>query len=233
MSDTRITADYFYNWAVIRKFALRFSVPSWVFIQSVGFEGLAVGLSKRRTPNEHEIFWQINVSLAYGAKGIQYFTYWTPSSPDVRFGNALITRDGQRTALYEYAKNANDYLRVVGKELLPLTSESVVHARVRRLPRGAQGFRADGYVRSVSGSPVILGRFRPDEGTDRYMLVVNRSFVKSANTQLTLSDSIGEVFKLDIETEAFVPVALQGTPPRNLPLKIEPGRAELYRLQIG
>jgi hypothetical protein len=234
LTRNKITSDYFYNWAVIRRFSLRFGVPSWVFIQSMGFDGSKLGLAKRRRPDEHEIFWQINVSLAYGAKGILYFTYWTPSDPRVPFGDALVTRGGQLTSLYQYATNANDYLRVVGKVLLPLTSESVVHARKRRLPRGAKAYRADGYVRVVSGSPFILSRFKDlNGGTERYLFVVNHSFLKAAETRLTLSDSVSEVLRLDTETETFVPVPLQGTPPRNLPLKIPRGRAQLYLLRIS
>jgi hypothetical protein len=233
LSRNRITSDYFYNWAVIRRFSLNFGVPSWGFIQSMGFDGSGLGLAKRRTPDENEIFWQINVSLAYGAKGIQYFTYWTPdSSPQIKFGDALVAKDGTPTPRYEYATNANEYLKVMGRELLPLTSESVVHARERRLPRGAKAFKADNWVRAVSGSPVILSRFKdPNGGTERYLFVANRSFLKAAETRLTLSDSVSAVSKLDTETETFVPVTLQGTPPRNLPLQIPRGRAQLYRLE--
>lgn len=226
-----ITSDYFYNWAVIRRFSRTYDVPSWVFIQSVGFDGSKVGLGRRRTPNENEIFWQINVSLAYGAKGMQYFTYWTPSDPRVDFKDALVTRGGQLTPLYQYATNANEYLKVMGRELLPLTSESVVHARERRPPRGAKAFKADNWVRAVSGSPVILGRFFSVDDPDRYLFVANRSLAKLAETRLTLVDSISRVSVLDTEAETIVSVTLQGTPPRNLPLEIRPGRAQLYRLE--
>jgi len=218
---------------VIRRFSLNFGVHSWVFIQSMGFDGSGLGLGKRRTPDENEIFWQINVSLAYGAKGIQYFTYWTPdNSPQIKFGDALVAKDGTLTPRYEYATNADEYLKVMGRELLPLTSESVVHAREGRLPRGAKAFRADNRVRTVSGSPVILSRFKdPNGGTERYLFVANRSLAKVAETRLTLVDSISRVSGLDIEAEEFVEVTPTGDPPRNLPLRIGPGKAQLYRLE--
>jgi hypothetical protein len=231
-----ITSDYFFNWAVIRNFSREFGVPSWGFIQSVGFDGRRVGLARRRTPDKNEIFWQINVGLAYGARGIQYFTYWTPDDPKTKFNDALITRNGEFTPRYRYATEANDYLKKVGKKLLPLKSESVVHARVKRLPRGAQPFKADNWVRAVGGSPVILGRFsNPDAATEQYLLVVNRSSAKTAITQLTMSDSVSKVYKLNIKTGEFGldPVNLQGSPPRILRVKLGPGRATLYRLQTS
>ena len=82
------------------------------------FDGSGVGLSARRRPNESELMWQANVSLAYGAKGIQYFTYWTPdvsSDASIQFGEALVSKGGTLTPLYYSAKNVNRYLSVVGK----------------------------------------------------------------------------------------------------------------------
>jgi hypothetical protein len=228
LSGTDIASDYFYNWAVIRRFALQAGIPSWAFIQSVDYWG---NIRERRRPNEAEIRWQINVSLAYGAKGIQYFTYWTPNvAPDasIQFGESLVSRDGLLTPLYDYAKRANDYLKVVGKVLLPLTSERVVHANETPLPRGARAFRPDGYVESVSGSPVILGRFRdPVGGTERALLVANRSFADAAETRLTLSDSVIEVYKLDNQTGTFARVAQKGS----VLLRIAPGGARLCLLR--
>ena len=229
-----ITSDYFYNWAVIRNFALQFAVPSWGIIQSVGFNGSEVGLTNRRKPNRREILWQVNVSLAYGAKGIKYFTYWTPEArpaPSIRFGNALISRTGAPTELYYYAQQVNEYLKVVGKLLLPLVSESVVHANEKRRPKGVQAFKGDASVREVSGSPVILSRFFDAATTERYLFVVNRSSAKMASTLLTMGGAVNRVFKLNISTGGFDPVRLSGRQRSNLPMKIPPGGARLYKLQ--
>ena len=236
LSGGGITADYFYNWATIRKFSLKYGVPSWVFIQSVGFDPSYSGFQDRRRPNEAEIRWQVNVSLAYGAKGIQYFTYWTPDVPrdaPIQFGEALVSLNGRRTALYDYAKKVNRCLRVVGKAVLPLVSESVVHAREERLPWGADPFKADGYVSSVSGSPVILGRFRKPGAPDvRYLLVVNRSFANVAKSRLTLSRSVRGVFKLNTSRDRFTKVTLQATHGnRYLALSLSRGGAQLYQLR--
>jgi hypothetical protein len=228
LERTEITSDYFYNWAVIRRYALQAGIPSWVFIQSADFGGEEANISKRRRPNEAEILWQINVSLAYGAKGIQYFTYWTPAA--THFGEALVSRDGVLTPLYNYAKRANNYSRVVGKVLLPLTSDSVAHANEEPLPHGATAFKADGYVTSTSGSPVILGKFRkPAGGTDRYLLAANRSFANEAETKITLSSSVNKVLELDSQTGTFASVAQQGT----LVLRMAPGEARLYLLRTS
>jgi hypothetical protein len=111
-----------------------------------------------------------------------------------------------------------------------LCSAGAPFAGEKRLPRGARGFSADGYIKSTSGSPVILSRFRGSPGeTERYLLVVNRSFSNRAETRLTLSKSISEVFELDSETGTLAPVAQQGT----LQLTIAPGRARLFLLRTN
>ena len=190
-----------------------------------------MGLAKRRRPNEAEVRWQVNTGLAYGAKGIQYFTYWTPDLPPndpVRFGEALVSVNGRRTQLYDYAQRINRYLRVVGKVLLPLTSESVAHAGEKSLPRGAAAFKGDRYVKSAAGSPVILSRFRkPGVRTERHLFVANRSFAKHAETRLRLSGSVKVVYELDTKTGRYRKVS------RKLRPKIVPGGARLYLLRTG
>lgn len=223
-----ITKRHFENWALVRKYSLQAGIPSWGFIQSVDFKWTDNRYLPRRRPNEAELFWQVNVALAYGAKGLQYFTYWTPNdSATIEFGQALLTESGKRTPLYYYAKRVNGYLKEVGKALLPLTSESVVHANEDPLPSGATAFpeNGDGYVRSVSGSKVILGSFSSTAGgTDRYLLVVNRSFSEQAITKLTLDGSVSKVSELDSSTGTFTEVTLNDT-------ALDPGRARLYLLQ--
>jgi hypothetical protein len=235
VSDTAITARCFENWALIRQYSLQAGIPSWNFIQSVDFKWSDTTYLPRRRPNEAELFWQVNVSLAYGAKGLQYFTYWTPNSDStVTFGEALVTVGGKLTPLYDYAKRVNNYLKVVGKVLLPLTSVSVVHTE-NPLPSGTKAFSADGYVTSVSGSPVILGSFsNPAGGAERYLLVVNRSYSAplGTDTKLTLDASVSTVSELDSSTGTFAPVAQNPNHlPLTLPLVIDSGKARLYLLQ--
>ncbi len=176
------------------------------------------------------------MSLAYGAKGIQYFTYWTPKTArdaPIRFGEGLVSTSGRPTRLYDYARRVNAYLRVMGKALLPLVSESVVHAREERLPRGAKAFKADGYLSSVSGSPLILGRFRKPGAPDvRFLFAANRSFANLAKSRLTLSRSVRGVYKLNTGTGKFVRVALQAAGGRRyLGMKLARGEAGLYQLR--
>ncbi|MDJ0345817.1 hypothetical protein QMK19_35075 [Streptomyces sp. H10-C2] len=216
-------AKYFLLWSTVRKAALSAGIPSWIFIQSVSYDG-------HRTPTAAEVLWQINVSLAYGAKGIQYFTYWTPDPARLQnYGPALITVDGQRTPLYDAARTINTtWLSPVGRQLKPLVSESVVHANETPLPKGAVGFAPNTYLRDVTGQAVILGTFKGTEGGDRLLLVTNRSLGASASATVTVrAAAVSSIELFDPASNAYVPTGST----TKLQVNLAPGAATLARLR--
>lgn len=180
-----IDNNYFDNWAIIRRAGLRAGIPTWVYVQSVKF-------TRREIPTEEQLRWQVNISLAYGAKGILYFTYWTPDpARGESFESAILLRDGRRTHLYDAARTLNQqWLTPVGRELKPLVSVSVTHANEDPLPPGTEPFTPDEYVTAVEGGAVVLGRFRAatDDGT-RWLLVVNRSDRDETSVRLTFGEA--------------------------------------------
>ncbi|TDE09692.1 hypothetical protein [Jiangella asiatica] len=222
-----IREDYFYNWVLVRNQALQAGLPSWVFILACEHYGY-------RLPTDEELLWQVNVSLAYGCKGIQYFTYWTPPLPG--FHEALVTVDGQLTPLYYAAKRINNnYLQPVGKQLLPLTSESVAHFGEAQPSMGVEVFSGDEWVDSASGSAAILSRFHdPKRPNQRWLLVANREFESTANTTLTLHHTISAMFEFDTSERRYVPLEkAEPTGPATLAVHLEPGEAKLYRLHAN
>lgn len=223
LEPSGVREDYFLNWALVREQALRSGLPSWVFI-------LACEHMVYRLPTEAEILWQINVSLVYGCKGIQYFTYWTPEGPD--FTQGLVSKSGELTPLYYSAQRVNtNYLRPVGRELLPLTSESATHANEAPLPDGAEAFTGDDLIAGTSGDPVLLGRFmdarRPRQ---RWLLVANRSFDSDARAELRVRGRSGEVSEFDPSTEQYRPVSHHHG---RLAVDLAPGAARLYKLSCS
>lgn len=215
--------NYFDNWAIIRRAGLEAGIPTWVYIQSVKYNG-------RLLPNAAQLRWQINISLAYGAKGIMYFTYWTPEpARGEGFESALVTTDGRLTPLYRSAKAVNrDWLEPVGRELKPLVSVSATHANDDPLPPGTDAFAPDSYVASVEGSAVVLGQFRAatDDGR-RWLLVANRSDADTATARISVGETVTKVERFRPDIASYVPARAPVT--ANLPA----GSAALYRLGTG
>ncbi|WP_433160384.1 hypothetical protein [Kribbella sp. CA-247076] len=225
LSEGREDANYFHNWAIVRDAALHGDIPSWVFIQTLLY-------NNHREPTASELLWQVNISLAYGAKGIQYFTYWTPEAARGEgFGPALITVDGRRTPRYAASRQINTtWLHQVGRELKPLVSESVVHANETPLPNGTVGFTPTPLVSSVSGSPLVLGTFCSRDGSaDRWILVANRSH--SAEARGTLTPRLSGVSAVGVFNPRTQTYRARGTGP--IPIMLAPGAATLLKLEAN
>ncbi|WP_255951923.1 hypothetical protein [Streptomyces odontomachi] len=227
LSEGREDAEYFLNWSVVRKAALSADLPAWTFIQTLAF-------NNHRTPTAAELLWQVNVSLAYGAKGIQYFTYWTPEAARGEgFQPALITVDGARTKRYDAARAINTtWLRPVGRELKPLVPESVMHANESPLPAGATAFTPDDQLDSVSGAPVILSTFRSRDPAvaDRWVLVANRWHNARARATVAVRPtSVARIASFDPSSGEYRATNAQDA----LTVDLAPGAAGLYLLRAG
>ena len=102
---TSLQEDYLYNKEIIATKTKEAGIPFWTFIQTIGF-----GLVNRRPQSKADIAFQVYTDLAYGAKGIQHFCYWQPLTSDGNgtvFTEAMISKDGQKTDIYEYAQAVN------------------------------------------------------------------------------------------------------------------------------
>lgn len=224
LSDGREDANYFHNWVIVRNAALSADIPAWIYIQTLAY-------NNHREPTAAELLWQVNISLAYGAKGIQYFTYWTPEAARGEgFGPALITVDGKRTTRYAASKTINNkWLRQVGRQVKPLVNESVVHANENPLPNSTTGFTPTAYVRQVAGSAAVLGTFRSRDAAvkDRWVLVANRSHSASATVTLTIDrNTVASTGLFDPRSETYKE-SQHPTHTANL----DPGAAQLLRLR--
>jgi hypothetical protein len=212
---------YFANWADIRAAGLRHNLPTWTYIQAVATGGF-------RTPTNAEMLWLINVSLAYGCKGIQYFTYWQPDpARGEGFGPALFDLDGNPSPRYHGAMKINTtWLRQVGRELKPLVSERAVHVDDPDNPPRVDVFTPDEFVGGVSGDPVIIGQFTGD-APGRWLLVVNRSFGSPSTTTLQFGPAVSVVGLFDPGSQTYRPLR----DPSCATVMLPPGAAALYRLR--
>ena len=120
-------AGYHRNLQIIRRAALSANIPFFNFFAAMPFNG-------RPDMSEAQLRWQAFTSLTYGAKGLLYFCYWTPSGTSFVWSNAIMTPKlypGNATASYakgpHYAQAAaiNAALRVLGGFLFNHTSLAV------------------------------------------------------------------------------------------------------------
>jgi hypothetical protein len=143
-SPANITTDgYHRNLRDLRAAALAADVPFWNFFNAMPF-------NSHLAPSHGQIAWQAFTSLAYGAKGVLYFVYWTPGASvgachrslgDACFGDGFGKGGGlvspvslgidahehvfEPTLQYAYASRVNARLHAFGTFLLGFTSEGV------------------------------------------------------------------------------------------------------------
>ena len=169
---------YFENLETIRSAAMQASIP-WANII------LATPHFNYRNPNLADLRWQVYTTLAYGARGIIYFTYWTLGpDPSVNFHNGILDDKGNRTEHYEMVKQINSEIKALAPTLLKLKSTGVYHNG--RVPKGAQALPEGTIVKSVKGADMVIGLFE-GPNKSKWVMLANRSPRKEARAVVTFS----------------------------------------------
>ena len=169
--------------------------PFWAFALSVAHGPYPV-------PTLAQLRLQVFSDLAYGAQGIQYFTYWTPLDTVWKFNNAPITPDGKRTEVYDKIKIVNGEIRNLSPVFLNARVISVAHTgrsipsgtkRLLNLPQPIKALKTEG-----SGAVVSVLK----NGVKSYLIVVNRDFRNTMKLLIDCDDNVKKVLKDGSEVPA-------------------------------
>ncbi len=209
-----VRSGYYQNLETIRAAAMKGNVPFWAFTLSLPHYDYP-------KPTEGHLRFQLYSDLAYGAKGLQYFTY----GPAIK-NDGLIDAQGHTTRTYELATKINWEIQRIGPVLLKLKSTEVFHTGPR--PRGTKAFKGYGGLTKCSGAPVVLGFFNDPKG-HTWLMVVNRNPFKDAELTLTFSDDVKSIEEADRTKngDTVKQVELKG---RELKLPLTAGDGRLYRI---
>lgn len=222
LSDGSDRPDFYENIDIIRNSALKYNIPFWGF-------ALVIPHMAYRNPTEGEIYWQIYSLLAYGAKGILYFTYWTPNpKTDGDYWMspyAIIDPDGKRTEHYEQVKKLNAGIKVMGPILLKLNSESVYHTG--DIPIGCEKFKSNDLFKRIKRAPLVVGVFSDKEG-NKYSMLVNKDYKKSCMANITLA-SRQKVEIFNCSSGEWENVEFNKNKPVDFDLLLNPGTGKLLK----
>jgi len=161
--------EYCSNLAVMRRASQERDVPFWNYFNSMPF-------GPHGDPTEAQLKWQIYTSLAYGAKGVLYFCYWTPRGGEFPKGGAIITAEGAKTRHYGQAQRINGAVKNLGKTLMKLTSSEV--RRVEPQSNPTEVLR-NAPIRQLTSGDYLVGVFQHADGR-RAVLLNNYSFAYTA-----------------------------------------------------
>ena len=181
--------EYFLNLALIRMEAIESNKPFLNIIQGGNF------LKAWRLPNADEIRWLVFTTMAYGGRGISYFTYWGPKS----YGG--LYQDGKASPLASKVALINAEIEKFGPSLMALDSMGVYHTEP--LPLGTEPVAADAGVQIISSGEFVLGLFGQKKRITAFM-IVNRSYSHSAQATLKVSIPAGKLQELDRRSGKWV-----------------------------
>jgi hypothetical protein len=211
-----LRANYYENLEIISEAARKAVKPFWAFSLSVAHGPYPV-------PTIPQMSLQVYSDLAYGAQGIQYFTYWTPPMDTTwKFNRGPITQDGKRTQIFDRIKVINNEIRNLSGVFLNARVISVAHTGdpipfgtkpLVKLPEPIKVLKTEGTGAVVS----VL-----ENGPDSYLVVVNRDFIKPMNLTIDCDPTVKKVLK----DGTLVPASAY-----NSTIEIDPGDVAIYRWQ--
>lgn len=204
--ESQLTSLLFNPLAIYRHYSQQYNIPQWRMLQAGGqWNDEADWIdSVDPYPSEGELLFDVNISLAYGAKAIQYFpliqpihfAYQTGNTYDFTNRNGLIGADGSLTRWYFYAKRANEQIKAIDNVLMKSNNNGIIvhgdEATKYIVTDGdpMDSLISDGTYRQltkVNGDDCVVGCFDYKGGTALY--VVNYSRTEKANITLDFDKS--------------------------------------------
>ena len=208
---------YLENLGVIRRHALKANIPFWNFFNIIPY-------GRHFDPTEAQVAWQIYTSLAYGARGVLYFCYWTPRGEEFPKGGAIITPDGRPTRHYDQARRINARVKRLGPTLMMLTSTDVIRIQ----PGQDAGSKLKGSpLRSLTDGDYLIGVFAHADGR-RAVLLNNYRFAYTAWPTVEFAVDADKVVEVDQQTGGEIPVRDDSPDMPGLQLSIDAGDGRLF-----
>lgn len=170
--------DYFFtNLEIIRRLSQETETPFWNCI-------LANAHFNYMEPSDATFNLQVYSTLAYGGRGIQYFTYFTPQIGNYRLG--AIDQFGHQTPTWGMLRRINQQIHALAPTLVKLRSTGVYHypdppeqgrhLRESRLVRAVE--MTQRYVRPPVAGRFLVGEFEDEQGRP-YLMLVNKHLDQS------------------------------------------------------
>lgn len=215
--DTR--EEYCNNLNVMRKYSLYFNIPFWNFFNTMPFRA-------HYDPTEAQLRWQIYTSLAYGAKGILYFCYWTPPGKEFLKGGAIITAEGRKTRHYDQAKRINHELKSLGSTLMQLTSLQVFRIKPEEEPNEVL---MQTPIKNMTKGDYLIGFFRHADGR-LAILVNNYSFAYTAWPTIEFNVPADQIKEICKDTGQEIEIIDDSPALNGLQISLDSGDGRLFLL---
>lgn len=168
-----VRAEFYANLEDVAAEAKKAGIPFWAFSLSTAHDPYPVA-------NRAAMRMQIFSNLAYGAQGIQYFTYTSPGTETWNFHNAPIDANSQRTEVWDRVAEINHEVQALSKVFLGAEVVAVRHTG-ETIPVRTTALAEGDLPKQISkveadGVGVLVSHLK--NGEKHYLMVVNRDIYK-------------------------------------------------------
>ncbi|MFO1500979.1 MAG: hypothetical protein U1G07_21750 [Verrucomicrobiota bacterium] len=167
MDDSSLRPGYWQNLEAMRAAGQKHRLGFWNIV-------LTVAHFNYREPTAADLRFQVYSTLAYGGRGIAYFTYFAPEVGNYRA--APIDQFGHPTPTWQAMRNVNLQVEKLAPTLLQLTSDDVYH--FGSVPQGSHPSTETNLVKALNPGEFVVGDLTHASG-DRYVMIVNKDVAKS------------------------------------------------------
>lgn len=167
MDDGSLRHGYWQNLEAMRTAAKKARIPFWNIV-------LTVAHFNYREPTAADLRFQVYSTLAYGGRGLAYFTYFAPQVGNYRM--APIDQFGNPTPTWYFMQNVNLQVHQLAPTLRHLSSDDVYH--FGNPPEGCHGPGEQSLLKPGNPGEFMAGDFTHTDGS-RYVMLVNKDFTKS------------------------------------------------------
>ncbi|MCX6970221.1 MAG: hypothetical protein NTV93_08720 [Verrucomicrobia bacterium] len=170
-----------------------------------------------RELSDADIRFQVFSAIVYGAKGIAYYLYQTPTIGNYRLGPIDI--DGSKTETWYMVKRVNRVLNAWGPTLLQLHLKGAYHLDKAE---PAAGEPSNLILTNPGSTELVVGEFEHEDG-GTYLIILNKNLSQSAGLWPVWRKKPSKIERLR-EDATWVPFSGED-------IWLAPGQAALLRIE--
>ncbi|HUZ47044.1 MAG TPA: hypothetical protein VMW54_10450 [Terriglobia bacterium] len=186
--------DQFYtNLSAVRRLSLKAGIPFWNVV-------LCGTLFNYMEPSAATFDLQAYSTMAYGGRGIAYFTYFSPAHGNFR--DSPVDQFGDRTATWDQLRLINKQIRTLAPWLARLRSTGVYHSDP--VPEGEKPMSESRLVKDVvahnhlkpsAPAPYLIGEFMGSDGHP-FLMFVNKDLGNSISYAIHLKQENKHLYQI-------------------------------------
>jgi hypothetical protein len=210
MEEGKLRDGYWSNLNDVQFVSANAGIPFWTTVLSCPHFNF-------RELSDADIRFQVFSAIVYGAKGIAYYLYTTPTIGNYRLGP--IDTDGTKTETWYKVKRVNRVLNAWGPTLLKLHLKGAYHLDKNEPPSGEP---SNLILTNPGSNEIVVGEFKHEDG-GTYLIILNKNLSQSAGLYPVWSKKPFKIERLR-EDATWVPFSGED-------IWLAPGQAALLRIK--